>query len=110
MIVVRLGCLSVITQGGRETMKRYEMAVTGIYREEKSRRDVKPLSSRTAVYLTKTLSFTLQKHSRLRRSQHSQYSVFRTLGIRVSRCSKIEELIINRIRRNGVNRMWSLVE
>ena len=33
MIVVRWGCLSVITQGRRETMTRYEMAVTGIYRE-----------------------------------------------------------------------------
>ena len=76
MIVVRWGCLSVITQGHRETMTQYKMAVTGIYREEKNRRDVKPLSSRTAVYLTKTLSFTLQKHSRLRRSQHSQYDQY----------------------------------
>ena len=33
MIVVRWGCLSVITQGRLEPMTRYEIAVTGIYRE-----------------------------------------------------------------------------
>ena len=33
MIVVRWGCLLVITQGRRETMTRYELAVTVIYRE-----------------------------------------------------------------------------